>query len=62
RRLALPLAGRAGDFHPQVILRHHPQEQRQSRRCAPCLAHYKKGRQAAPNIGQRECYVKQALT
>ncbi|MGQ7252576.1 hypothetical protein, partial [Vreelandella titanicae] len=41
RRLALPLAGRAGDFHPQVILKHHPQEQRRSRRCAPCLAHYK---------------------
>ena len=30
RRLALPLAGRAGDFHPQVIPRHHPWKQRQS--------------------------------
>ncbi|MGQ7253119.1 hypothetical protein, partial [Vreelandella titanicae] len=44
RRLALPLAGRAGDFHPQVILKHHPQEQRRSRRCAPCLAHHTKKR------------------
>ena len=44
RRLALPLTGRAGDFHPQVILRHHPQEQRLSRRYAPCLAHNKNTR------------------
>ncbi|PJX12545.1 hypothetical protein CWI66_17140 [Halomonas sp. 141] len=27
-RLALPLAGCAGDFHPQVIPKHHPREQR----------------------------------
>ena len=47
RRLALPLTGRAGDFHPQVILRHHPQEQRLSRRYAPCLAHNKKPRTKA---------------
>ncbi|MDQ7734878.1 hypothetical protein QT231_19395, partial [Halomonas sp. SpR1] len=57
RRLALPLAGRAGDFHPQVILRHHPQEQRQSRRCAPCLAHYKKEAPALPWPGLYQSFL-----
>ena len=37
RRLALPLAGRAGDFHPQVEA--PPSGTAPSRRYAPCLAH-----------------------
>jgi hypothetical protein len=42
-RLPLPLAGCGGDFHPQVTA--PPPRgfgQRQSRRCAPCLAHQRK--------------------
>ena len=49
RRLVLPLAGRTGDFHPQVIPRHHPREQRQSGAARHAWRTNEKG---APVIGR----------